>query len=117
MILKTHYHLPVRCPEPKTSVQPHNVIGGHRAGENSPQSQCDPSPRRAAVDTGSEEPGTPPRLPAIGTESDGRGVLRTDPSMEEEELFPFETSIDGFFNPNFQARSRSVFCFISQTSG
>ena len=29
--------------------------------------QCDPLPRRAAVDTGSEEPGTPPRSPAIGT--------------------------------------------------
>ena len=24
-----------------------------------PSSECDPSPRRAAVDTGSEEPGTP----------------------------------------------------------
>ena len=33
-------------------------------------SQCDPSPRRAAVDTGSEEPGTPPRSPAIGTGSE-----------------------------------------------
>ena len=30
-------------------------------------SQCDPSPRRAAVDMGSGEPGTPPRLLAIGT--------------------------------------------------
>ena len=30
-------------------------------------SQCDPSPRRAAVDTGSEEPGTPSRSLAIGT--------------------------------------------------
>ena len=31
-------------------------------------SQCDPSPRRAAVDTGSsEEPGTPQRSPAIST--------------------------------------------------
>ena len=30
-------------------------------------SQCDPSPRHAAVDTGSEEPERPPRLLAIGT--------------------------------------------------
>ena len=36
--------------------------------------QCDLSPRRAAVDTGSEEPGTPPRSPAIGTGSDGPEV-------------------------------------------
>ena len=63
--------------------------------------QCDPLPRRAAVDTGSEEPGTPPRLTAIGTESDGPGVLRTEISMEEEGLPPFETSIDGFLNQNF----------------
>ena len=58
MILKTSYHFPVRRPAPETSVQPYDVIGEHRAGENSPSSQCDPSPRRAAVDTGSEEPGT-----------------------------------------------------------
>ena len=45
MIIKTYYHLSVRRPAPKTSVQPDDVIGGHRAGENSPQSQCDPSPR------------------------------------------------------------------------
>ena len=77
MILKTYYHLPVRRPEPKTSGQPDDVIGGHRAGENSPQSQCDPSPRRAAVDTGSEGPGTPPRSPAIDT-GPGPGVLRTE---------------------------------------
>ena len=101
MILKTHYHLPVRRPAPKTSVQPDDEIGGHRAGENIPQSQCDPSPRRAAVDTGSKEPGTPPRLPAIGTESDGPGVLGTETSMEEEGLLPFETSIGGVLNPNF----------------
>ena len=58
MILKTSYPFPVRRPAPETSVQPDDVIGEHRAGENSPSSQCDPSPRRAAVDTGSEEPGT-----------------------------------------------------------
>ena len=34
-----------------------------------PSSECDPSPRRAAVDTGSEEPGTPTQSPAISTGS------------------------------------------------
>ena len=52
MILKTRYPLPVRRPAPEISVQPDDVIGEHRAGENSPSSQCDPSPQRAAVDTG-----------------------------------------------------------------
>ena len=37
-------------------------------------SQCDPSPRRAAVDTGSEEPGTPPRSPTIGRGSEELGA-------------------------------------------
>ena len=44
MILKTNYHLPVRRPAPKISVQPDGVAEGHRARENSPQSLCDPSP-------------------------------------------------------------------------
>ncbi|CAM9639344.1 unnamed protein product, partial [Ascophyllum nodosum] len=45
-------------------------------------SECDPSSRRAAVDTGSEEPGTPLQSPAIGTGSEEPGVSRA----------PFETS-------------------------
>ena len=116
MILKTYYHLPVRRPALKTSVQPDDVIGGHQAGENSPQSQCDPSPRRSAVDMGSEEAGTPPRSPAIGT-GPGPGVSRAETQMEEEELFPLETSMIFFCIQNAQAPSRSIYCFISKTSG
>ena len=100
MILKTNDHLPVRRPAPETSVPPDDVKGEHRAGENSPSSECDPSPRRAAVDTGSEEPGTPPRSPVIGTGS-GPGVSQAETQiMEEEEIFPFETSMDGFLRSN-----------------
>ena len=51
-----------------------------------PQPQCDPSPRRAAVDTGSEEPGTPRRSPSIGTGSDRPGVSRIETSIEEGKL-------------------------------
>ena len=99
MILKTNDPLPVRRPAPETSVQSDDVIGEHRAGENSPSSQCDPSPRRAAVDTGSEEPGASPRSPAIGTGS-GPGVSRAETQMEEEEIFSFETSMDVFLHSN-----------------
>ena len=106
-ILKTNCHLPVRHPAPETAVELDDVIGEHRAPENGPSSQCDPWPRRAAVNTGSEEPGTPPRSPAIGTRSEEPGASRA----------PFKTSIDGFRNQISQARSRIVFCFISQTSG
>ena len=100
MILKTKYTLPVRRPAPEISVQPDDVIGEHRAEENSPSSQCDPSPPRAAVDTGSEEPGTPPRSHAISTGS-GPGVSRAEMQlMEEADVFPFETSVDGFLCSN-----------------
>ena len=99
MILKRNYHLPVRRPAPETSVQPDGVIGEHWGGENSPSSQCDPSPRRAAVDTGSEEPGTPPRSPSIGT-GPGPRVSRAEKQIKEEELFPLKTSIDGFLHSN-----------------
>ena len=101
MILKTKYPLPVRRPAPEVSVQPDGVIVEYRAGENIPSSQCDPLPRHAAVDTGSEGPGTPPRSPAISTAS-GPGVSRAETqTIKEEETFPFKTSIDEFFNPNF----------------
>ena len=50
-----------------------------------PSSECDTSPRRAAVDTGSDEPGTPPQSPAISTGSGPEG-----------EIFSFEASRDVF---------------------
>ena len=42
-------------------------------------SQCDPSPRRTAVDTGSEEPGTPQQSPAISTGSGNPERRRSRP--------------------------------------
>ena len=90
MILKS-YSFPVRRPAPETSVQPDNVIGEHRARENIPSSQCDPWSRRAAVDMGSEKPGTPPQSPAIGVGSEEPGASRAR----------FKTGIDRFLNPNF----------------
>ena len=100
MILETNYPLSVRRPAPETSVQPDDVIREHRAGENSPSSQCDPSPRRAVVETRSEEPGEPPRSPAISMGSE-LGVSRAETQiMKEEEIFPFETSMDGFLGLN-----------------
>ena len=74
-------------------MQPDRVIGEHRAGENSTSSECDPSPRRAAVVTRSEEPGTPPHSPAI-TRS-GPEVLQAE-TQTEEEVFSFATSRDVF---------------------
>ena len=94
MILKSEYQLPVLRPVPEISVQPDSVIGEHRAGENSTSSECDPSPRRAAVVTRSEEPGTPPHSPAISTGSRPK-VSQAEMQMEEE-IFSFATSKDVF---------------------
>ena len=89
MILKSEYQLPVLRPVPEISVQPDSVIGEHRAGENSTASECNPSPRRAAVVTRSEEPGTPPHSPAISMGSGPEG-----------EIVSFEVSTDGFLSSN-----------------
>ena len=98
MILNTKYQLPVQRPVPETSVEPDGMIGEHRAGENSQSSEYDPSPRRAAVDTESEEPGTPKQSPAINKGS-RPGALRAKTQMGEE-MFPFETSMDSFLRSN-----------------
>ena len=87
MILKSEYQLPVLRPAPEISVQPDSVIGEHRAGENSTSSECDPSPRRAAVVTRSEEPETPPHSPAISAGSEPR----VETQMEDE-IFKFVLS-------------------------
>ena len=81
-ILKSEYQFPVPRSVPEISVQPDGMIGEHRAGENSPSSEFDPSPGRAAVDTGSEEPGTPPQSPAIS--SGTPGASQAEMQMEEE---------------------------------
>ena len=78
MMLNTKYQLPVQRPAPETPVQP-----------------------RAAIDTGSEEPETPPQPPAISTGSEPGASQAETQIMEEEEFFPFETSMDGFLRSNF----------------
>ena len=76
--------------------------------------QCDPLPRRAAVDTGSEEPGTPPPSPAIGTGSDGPGVSRFETSAEEEGRFPLETSLDDFLRSNCTSSTEQEYILLHQ---
>ena len=99
MILKSEYQIPVLCPPPEISAQPDSVIGERRAGENSTSSECNPSPRRAAVVTRSEEPKTPPHSPAIITGSVPE-VSQVETQMEDE-IVSFKASTDGIFNQNF----------------
>ena len=114
MILKTEYQPSVLCSVPKISVQPDGMIGEHRAGENSTSSECDSSPRRAAVDTGSEEPGTPPQSPAVSTGSPGASQAET---KMEEDISSFETSIDGFLNQNLTSTEQESALLHQQDVG
>ena len=59
-------------------------------------SECDTSPRRAAVDTGSEEPGTPTQSPAISKGS-GPEAQQAETQMQGG-IFPFEASTDGLLD-------------------
>ena len=118
MILNSEYQLPVLRSVSQVSVQP-SVIGEHRAGHYSTASECDLSPRHAAVVTRSEELETPPKSPAIGTGLHRPGVspaIEADSPQTEESLFPPETSMEAFLNFNFLSPNRSVLC-TSRTSG
>ena len=63
MILNSDYQLPVLRSVSQVSVQPDNVIGEHRAEKYSTASECDLSPRHAAVVTRPEELETPQSRP------------------------------------------------------
>ena len=62
-------------------------------------SECDTSPRRAAVDTGSEEPGTPPPPPPAISKGSGPETHQAETQMQRE-TFSFEASTDGFLSSN-----------------
>ena len=115
MVLESEYQLPVLRPVPEISVQPDSVIGEHQAGENSTASECDPSPRRAAVVTRSKEPRTPPHSPAIITGSVPE-VSQVETQMEDE-IFTFEASRDSFFDQNFTSTEQESALLHQQDVG
>ena len=101
MILESQYQLPVLRSVSQVSVQPESVIGEHRAGKYSTASECDLSPRHAAVVTRSEKLETPPKSPAIGTALHRPGVspaIEADSPQTKESLLPTETSMEAFLN-------------------
>ena len=86
-----------------------------------PSPECDTSPRRAVVDTGSEEPGTPPQSPAISTGSGpegdifsfeaSRGVfLRSKCTSLEEEYILLQVQPDGMDDSNNATTSQDTTC-------
>ena len=120
MILNSEYQLPVLRSVSQVSVQPDSVIREHRAGKYSTASECDLSPRHAAVVTRSEELETPPKSPAIGTGLHRPGVspaIEADSSQTERSLFPLEASTDGFLNQNFTSTEQESALLHQQDVG
>ena len=120
MILNSEYQLPVLRLVLQVSVQPDSVMGEHRAGKYSTASECDLSPRHAAVVTRSEELETPPKSPAIGTGLHRPGVspaIEADSPQMEESLFPLEASTDGFFNQTFTSTEQESALLHQQDVG
>ena len=105
MILNSDYQLPVLRSVSQVSVQPDSAIGEHRVEQHSTASECDLSPRHAAVVTRSEELETPRKSPAIDTGLNRPGVspafeADSPQSQTDESLFPFEANTDDFLDKN-----------------
>ena len=73
MILKTRYHLPAPTTSPRT-VQPDDVMGGHRDGENSPQKR----PRASEENIEVVVNGTP------STDEGGGFISQTEVEIDHE---------------------------------
>ena len=101
-------------------MQPYSAIGEHRVGQHSTASECDLSPRHAAVVTRLEELGTPPKSPAIGTGLNRPGVspaFEADSPQTDESLLSFEASTDGFLNQNFTSTEQESALLHQQDVG
>ena len=97
IMLISDYPLPILRSASQVPVQPDSVTGEHRVEHHSTASECDLSPRHAAVVTRSEELETPPKSPAISTGLDKPGIspaFGADTPQTEESFFPFEASMD-----------------------
>ena len=103
MILNSDYAQAVLRYGSQVPVQPDSVTEEHRVEQVSTASECDLSPRHAAVVTRSEELETPPKSPAISTGLDRPGVspaFEADTLQTDESLFPFEVSMEDLLDKN-----------------
>ena len=101
MILISDYPLPILRSASQVPVQPDSVTEKHRVEQVSTASECDLSPRHAAVVTRSEELETPPKSPAISTGLDKPGIspaFEADTPQTDESFFPFEASTEDLLN-------------------
>ena len=104
MILISDYPLPILRSASQVPVQPDSVTEEHRVEQVSTASECDLSPRHAAVVTRSEELETPPKSPAISTGLDRPGIspaFEANTPQTDESFFPFEASTEDLLDKYF----------------
>ena len=117
MILNSEYPQSVLRYGSQVPVQPDNVTGEHRVEHHSTASECDLSPRHAAVVTRSEKLETPPKSPAISTGLDKPGTspaFGADTPQTDESLFPFEASTEDFWENNVTSTKQEENALLHQ---
>ena len=121
MILISDYPLPILRSASQVPVHPDSVTGEHRVEHHSTASECDLSPRHAAVVTRSEELETPPKSPAISTGLDKPGISPAFGAVHHRRMRAFSLLKPVrriFWTSISQARSRrNLRCFINEASG
>ena len=84
---------------------------------HSTASECDLSPRHAAVVTRSEKLETPPKSPAISTGLDKPGIspaFGADTLQTDESFFPFEVSTEDLLDKYFTSTKQEEPALIHQ---
>ena len=117
MILISDYPLPRLRSASQVPVQPDSVTEEHRVEQVSTASECDLSPRHAAVVTRSEELETPPKSPAISTGLDKPGIspaFEADTPQTDESFFPFEASTEDLLDKYFTSTKQEEPALLHQ---
>ena len=117
MILNSAYKLPVLRSASQVPVQPDSATEEHRVEQVSTASECDLSPRHAAVVTRSEKLETPPKSPAISTGLDKPGIspaFEADTLQTDESFFPFEASTEDLLDKYFTSTKQEEPALLHQ---
>ena len=117
MILNSDYQLPILRSASQVPVQPDSDTEEHRVEQVSTASECDLSPRHAAIVTRSEELETPPKSPAISTGLDKPGIspaFEDDTPQTDESLIPFETSTEDLLDKYFTSTKQEEPALLHQ---
>ena len=114
MISKKNHHPPVRSPAPETSVQPDDVIGEHRVAEDTHRHSVIHRRDAPRLIRGQRNPKSRNGRPRSVR---GQDPEHREPRRKRRKNFSLLKPVWIVFCVQIaQAPSRSIFCFLSQTS-